>query len=193
MTTIVRALTMTVTLAVAWPANAQQPAPQPPPERAPAPHIQIPRVESAPVLDDYVNGRAAGVEVTGFKQREPGDLTPVSEPTTAFLSYDAGKSLRRVRLQGRRPVVDPRARWRRRESIFEDDFVAVHLDPSTISSAPTCSSPTRSAIQADGITSEGSGDDLSFDTVWNADAGAHARRLCRALRDPVQEPALSVG
>jgi hypothetical protein len=54
-------------------------------ERAPA-HVSIPRVDVAPKLDDFADGNPAGVEVSGFKQRDPGDLTPVSEPTTAYLS-----------------------------------------------------------------------------------------------------------
>ena len=58
---------------------------------APArPTITIERVETPPRLEDYVSGEVRkGTRVDGFLQRNPGDLTPVSEPTEAFLSYDA--------------------------------------------------------------------------------------------------------
>ena len=57
--------------------------------------IEIPRVDEPPRLDWFVagsNGAAhrLGAPVTDFRQRDPGDGTPVSEETTAFLSYDDG-------------------------------------------------------------------------------------------------------
>src|SRR3954471_15384142 len=51
--------------------------------------IRIVRVEAAPKLEDYVSGTGPGAAADGFLQREPGDLTPASEATRAFLSYDA--------------------------------------------------------------------------------------------------------
>ena len=51
--------------------------------QAPRKHIDIPRTDIAPTLDDYVDGRPVGVAVSDFLQREPGDLVPPSEPTTA--------------------------------------------------------------------------------------------------------------
>src|SRR5215510_8489786 len=65
--------------------------------------FQIPRVTGPPNLETLLhnghgsngeNGSSAvvrsamGLAVTDFRQREPGDGTPVSRPTTAYLSYD---------------------------------------------------------------------------------------------------------
>ena len=86
--------------------------------------IRIGRVEAAPRLDDYIGGKGPGVAVEGFVQREPGDLTPVSEPTTAFLSYDNDNLY--VAFVCRANPSSIRARMARRESIFEDDWVAVN-------------------------------------------------------------------
>ena len=52
--------------------------------------LRIPRVSRSPKLDDFLNGvpREAELKVTDFRQYRPGDGEPVSQPTTAFLSYD---------------------------------------------------------------------------------------------------------
>ena len=74
--------------------------------------IAIPRVQQPPRLEDYVplepgppgNGAAAagaverGVRVDTFLQRDPGDLTPASQRTEAYLSYDADQPLRHLRV-----------------------------------------------------------------------------------------------
>ena len=54
------------------------------------PVLRIPRVKRLPRLEDFLNGTAREDEaiVTSFRQRDPGDGVPVSEPTTAYLSYD---------------------------------------------------------------------------------------------------------
>ena len=56
----------------------------------PTPAMSIPRVERAPTLDDFLEGvaREAELEVTDFRQYQPGDGVAVSQPTTAYLSYD---------------------------------------------------------------------------------------------------------
>lgn len=128
--------------------------------------IRIGRVEAAPRLDDYIGGKGPGVAVEGFVQREPGDLTPVSEPTTAFLSYDNDNLY--VAFVCRANPSSIRARMARRESIFEDDWVAVHLDPFQERQRAYMFFANPIGVQADGITSEGGGDDMSFDAVWSA-------------------------
>jgi hypothetical protein len=54
-------------------------------------------VTSAPKLEDYLEGGSKpGVAVTEFRQREPKDLEPATESTTAYLSYDAANLYRRL-------------------------------------------------------------------------------------------------
>ena len=57
------------------------------------PTLSIPRVSKAPTIDDFLNGspREKETTVTGFVQNSPGDGKPVTEETTAYLSYDDAK------------------------------------------------------------------------------------------------------
>src|SRR5687768_16092916 len=76
---------LTGDLALAVPVEAQNAA-------SGSPALQISRADEPPKLEWFVGGNGAarreGVAVTDFRQREPGDGTPVSQSTAAFLSYD---------------------------------------------------------------------------------------------------------
>src|SRR5262245_15508521 len=162
-------LTATLIACVSPSVAAQQPTtPAPPTQATPQKHIAIPRVEVAPRLQDYLDGKPIGVEVAGFLQRDPGDLTPVSEPTTAYLAYDQESLFVAFVCRASDPA-SIRARMAKRESIFDDDWVAVHLDPFQEKQRAYMFFSNPIGIQADGVTSEGSGDDLSYDTVWSAE------------------------
>ncbi|MDR0843082.1 MAG: hypothetical protein LBP68_06660, partial [Acidobacteriota bacterium] len=52
--------------------------------------VDIPKVSRAPKFEDFINGvpREAEAVITDFRQIDPGDGDPVSQPTTAYLSYD---------------------------------------------------------------------------------------------------------
>jgi hypothetical protein len=154
-----RGVAVALFVAVCVPAAAQ--------DKAARKRIEIPRVESAPKLDDYADGRGPGVAVGGFLQREPGDLVPVSDPTTAYLSYDQDSLYVAFVCKSANPG-SIRARMSRRESIFDDDFVAVHLDPFQERQRAYMFFSNPIGIQADGVTSEGSGDDMSYDAVWSS-------------------------
>src|SRR5262245_35226857 len=54
------------------------------------PTIRIPRVSRPPKLEDFLNNtpREAETKVTDFRQREPHDGDPISQPTAGYLSYD---------------------------------------------------------------------------------------------------------
>jgi len=69
--------------------SAQAPA-APPPNAAKIPLSKIPRVHHAPKLEDFLENhpREAELTVTDFRQNAPGDGTPATESTTAYLSYD---------------------------------------------------------------------------------------------------------
>ena len=86
------------------------------------PPIVIPRVSRAPTLQDFVDHRPREAEavIRGFVQREPGDGIAVSQPTTAYLSYDQ-EHLYAVFVceEGRRA----RTQLAKREAIAADDQV----------------------------------------------------------------------
>src|SRR5271163_725284 len=65
--------------------------PQTPPlTGAKIPLSRIPRVQRAPKLEDFLEDhpREAELVVNDFRQYQPGDGTPATEATTAYLSYD---------------------------------------------------------------------------------------------------------
>src|SRR5881296_2340288 len=97
----------------------------PPPNEAKIPLSKIPRVHHAPKLEDFLENRPREAEltVTDFRQNTPGDGTPATEPTTAYLSYD-DKNLYVVFVcQDESGGV--RAHLSRREGSDQDDGVGV--------------------------------------------------------------------
>src|SRR5882757_11525815 len=60
------------------------------PQGAKIPLSKIPRVHRAPRLEDFLENhpREAELTITDFRQNSPGDGTPATESTTAYLSYD---------------------------------------------------------------------------------------------------------
>jgi hypothetical protein len=154
-------------------AQAPQPAPQ---------SITIPRVERAPQLEDFLQAQASGaatngvahgpgaelshlgVRVTDFRQREPGDGVPASEPTTAYLSYDQ-QNLYVVFVCTDQPGT-VRANVARREDIGDDDQVVLYLDTFHDRKRAYVFAVNPVGVQQDGVITEGQDQDDSFDTVW---------------------------
>src|SRR4029434_3608702 len=68
---------------------AQMPSP-PPQAGATVPLARIPRVTTAPKLEDFLENKPREAELTveNFRQFVPGDGTPATEKTTAYLSHD---------------------------------------------------------------------------------------------------------
>jgi hypothetical protein len=134
------------------------------------PRLRIPRVTQAPTLEHYLSGagRPDEVRVTGFRQREPGDGTPVSQETAAYVSYD-DKNLY-VIFVCRDDPAQVRARMAKRESFMDgDDFVAVLLDTFHDHHRAYAFITNPLGIQMDGVVTEGQNDDYSFDTLWHSE------------------------
>jgi hypothetical protein len=131
-----------------------------------APTIRVPRVSRPPKIEDFLTGtpREAEVVVTEFWQMEPGDGTPVSQPTTAYLSYDE-KNLYVVFVCKDDPSLI-RARKAKRKDIQTDDRVTINID--TFNDHLRCYffDANPYGIQMDGTTTQGQGDDFSFETLW---------------------------
>lgn len=159
------------------PASAQTPA-----ATTPDTLFEIPRVSGPPDLEALLhsghgsNGEngsspvvhpAIGLAVTDFRQREPGDGTPVSQPTTVYLSYDDA-NLYVVFVCSDDPA-KVRANIARRESISDDDQVVVFLDTFRDRKRAYFFATNPVGVQEDGILTEGQDDDKSFDTVWKSD------------------------
>ncbi len=137
--------------------------------RAEPPTLRIPRVSRPPKLEDFLNGvpPGAGVRVTDFRQRQPKDGAPISQPTTAYLSYD-DKNLYVVFVCKDEPS-KIRARLTKREDIFPDDLVGVMLDTFHDRQHAYEFLTNAYGVQLDGIINEGQNDDFSFDTLWRSE------------------------
>lgn len=136
---------------------------------AQSPTLHIMRVVAPPKLSDFLQGTPpnAGTKVDGFRQRRPGDGNPVTEPTVAFLSYDA-RNVYVVFVCKDEPGKS-RARMAKREDVFADDLVFVNLDTFKDGLRNYMFAVNPLGIQLDGIATEGQEDDWSFDTLWRSE------------------------
>ena len=131
--------------------------------------LRIPRVSRAPKLTDFVNGvpREAELTVTDFRQFIPGDGVPVSQPTTAYLSYD-DKNLYAAFVCKDDPK-SIRAHLAKHDQIMSDDRVIVNLDTFHDRRHMYWFDVNPYGIQADGNITDGLEDDPSWDTLWHSE------------------------
>ena len=134
------------------------------------PVLTIPRVSRPPQLADFLNGtpRERELTVTDFRQMDPGDGNPVSQPTTAFLSYD-DKNLYVAFVAKDDPKLI-RARVAKRKQILTDDRVTINIDTFHDHRHAYWFDVNPYAIQLDGITTDGYGDDFSWEGLWYSEA-----------------------
>jgi uncharacterized protein DUF5916/cellulose/xylan binding protein with CBM9 domain len=132
--------------------------------------LRIPRVTRAPKLADFVNGvaRVKELAIADFRQMDPSNGAPVSQATTAYLSFD-----NRNLYVGWICKDDPakiRARIAKRKDIESDDRVTINIDTFHDRKHAYWFDVNPYAIQYDGITTDGQGDDSSFETLWYTEA-----------------------
>jgi hypothetical protein len=132
--------------------------------------LRIPRVSRPPVLDDFLKGvpREAELTVTDFRQNQPGDGVPVSQPTTAFLSYD-DKNLYVAFICKDDPKLI-RARLAKHDQIMTDDRTMINLDTFHDHRNMYFFNVNRYGVQADGTTTDGQGTSATWDGLWRSDA-----------------------
>ncbi|HWR35456.1 MAG TPA: DUF5916 domain-containing protein [Clostridia bacterium] len=136
---------------------------------AETPAVHIPRVKLPPTLKQFIDGtpREAEGVVTDFIQREPHDGDPVTEPTTAYLSYDDANLY--VAFVCKSDPSKLRASIGKREDVFSDDMVMVLLDTFHDHRRAYEFFSNPHGIQADGVAADGQNDDMSWDTVWHSE------------------------
>ena len=137
------------------------------PQGAKIPLSRIPRVYRAPQLEDFLENRPREAEltVTDFRQNTPGDGTPATEATTAYLSYD-DKNLYAV-FVCHDEAGQVRAHLSKREASDQDDGVGVLLDTFRDFHRAYFFYSNPLGVQTDAIYTEGQGYDFSFDTLWD--------------------------
>jgi hypothetical protein len=139
----------------------------PPAHTAKIPLSKIPRVHRAPLLQDFLekHPREAELTVTDFRQNTPGDGTPATESTTAYLSYDDKNFYAVFVCHEEAGAV--RAHLSKREATEQDDGVGVLLDTYRDFHRAYFFYSNPLGVQTDAIYTEGQGYDFSFDTLWD--------------------------
>lgn len=140
-----------------------------PANQASATSLRIPRATTPPQLRDYVSGipASAGVEISDFRQRTPGDAIPASHPTRAYLSYDATHFYAIFVVKD-----DPaqiRARIARREAFEGDDYVTLDLDTFHDKRRAFTFFVNPHGVQLDARRTDGLALDIQFDTQWESE------------------------
>src|SRR5258708_10658920 len=167
-------------LALACSGAAQQPAlpwrnnpSDAPPAAFSIPHI--PKLDTAPKLSDFEGMTPVTplakrmLMIDKFIQRDPKDGAPVTQRTEAYLGYTT-KDFYAVFLAFDTEPEKIRARMLRRELIDDDDQIGFFLDTFHDKRHAYAFYVNPYGIQQDGIFTETTGPDNSWDTVWNTDA-----------------------
>jgi hypothetical protein len=168
---LLRVLGLAVLLPL-WPATAAGVERKPGPTRS----VQVPRLEIAPTLEDFVQMRPAPhlegrmARVDQFTQWVPRDGDPASQRTEAYLGYDQSH-LYVVFVCFDSEPERIRARLSKRGDIFRDDRVDVFLDTFNDQLRSYVFTVNPYGVQADAnwLERAGSQYDPSFDTVWDSD------------------------
>ncbi|HMC17940.1 MAG TPA: DUF5916 domain-containing protein [Gemmatimonadales bacterium] len=131
--------------------------------------LRISRTPRPPVIEEFVAGDPPDSmrPISDFRQFEPGDGVPVSDSTTAYLSYDDANLY--VVFVCRSDPRQVRAGLAKREDIVVDDGVAVYLDTFHDRTHAYRFQVNPLGVQLDGMVTEGQDDDFSFDAVWQSD------------------------
>jgi len=106
-----------------------------------------------------------GLKITDFRQRDPKDLEPGTQPTAAYVSYDATNIYAGFVCTQPRELI--RARMQKREDIGSDDLVGMYLDTFHDKQRAYLFYSSPLGIQGDGVMTENGGEDFSFDTEWS--------------------------
>ena len=128
--------------------------------------LRIPRASRPPTLADFLKGAPpkGWAVVTTFLQFDPHDGEPISKPTAAYMAYDS-KNL----YVGWICKDDPQkiyARVAPRKQIELDDRVTINIDTFHDHKHAYWFDVNPYGIQYDGRTTDGIGDDSSWEGLW---------------------------
>jgi len=137
-----------------------------PPEKAQPVHL--PFIASPPVIDGRLDDEIwkSAVILKDFYQTQPGDNTAPSQKTLVLMAFDSHHLYLAFHAQDEAGKV--RANVVRRDEIFGDDYVIVMLDTYNDQRKAYVLAFNPFGIQADGIMTEGRGEDYSIDLVMES-------------------------
>lgn len=129
---------------------------------------QIPRFDTVPVIDGNLNEpmwQTAAV-FGDFYQTQPGDNVKPTFPTEVLMGYDSKNLYVAYRIIQDKSSI--RATVARRDNIFDDDYVGMYIDTFNDRRQAYTIFFNALGIQADGVFTEGRGEDYSVDIVMES-------------------------
>ena len=137
-----------------------------PPEKASP--VRLPKFDKKPVIDGKLDDAVwqNATVLKDFYQIDPGDNTPPLKPTEVLLGYDAKFFYIAFRCFDEPDKV--RATIAKRDNIFSDDYVGFFLDTFNDQRKAFEAFFNPLGIQADGVLTEGRGEDFSVDWVMES-------------------------
>jgi hypothetical protein len=130
--------------------------------------VTIPRFEVAPTIDGQLNEKEwqAAAIFGDFLQTQPGDNIAPTAPMEAMIGYDSKNFYIAFRVKQDKSKI--RATVGRRDQLPSDDFVAVYLDTFNDQRQAYFFFLNPYGLQTDGVFSEGRGEDMSVDMVFES-------------------------
>jgi hypothetical protein len=130
--------------------------------------VKIPHFETAPVIDGQLNDNVwqTAALFGDFVQTQPGDNVAPKHQTEFMMGYDSKNLYMAFRIKQDKNTV--RATLARRDNIFNDDYVLVHLDTFNDQRQAYLLFFNPLGIQADGTFTEGRGEDYSVDIIMES-------------------------
>lgn len=137
-----------------------------PPEKAEP--VRIPFINNPPVIDGRLDDEIwqSAARLKDFYQTQPGDNIAPSHQTEVLMAFDSRQLYIAFRAHDEAGRV--RANIVRRDEIFADDYVTVMLDTYNDQRKAYVLAFNPFGIQADGIMTEGRGEDYSLDIVMES-------------------------
>jgi hypothetical protein len=162
-----------------------------PPEKASP--VRVPKFDKAPLidgkLDDAIWQNAAVLK--DFYQIDPGDNTPPLKPTEVLLGYDAKTLYIAFRCFDEPDKV--RSTVAKRDNIFSDDYVGFFLDTFNDQRKAFEAFFNPLGIQADGVLTEGRGEDFSVDWLMESKGAINETGFIVEIAIPFKSLRYAVG
>src|SRR5258706_1997945 len=152
--------------APAKPAGGAKPALVLPPEKAQA--VKMPKFDKPPVIDGKLDDEVwkSAIVLKDFYQIQPGDNIAPSKPTEVMLGYDSKFIYIAFHCYDEPDKV--RATIPKRDNIFNDDYVGILFDTFNDGRKAYEFDFSPLGIQADGIWTDGQGEDFNPDIVMES-------------------------
>ncbi len=135
--------------------------------------VVLPKFEQPPVIDGKLNEEVwqKAIVLKDFYQIQPGDNTPPSRPTEVLLGFDP--KFIYIAFKATDEPDKIRATVAKRDNIFQDDYVGFFLDTFNDKRKAFEAFFNPLGIQADGILTEGRGEDFSVDLLMESKGVVH--------------------